>query len=316
MNRFGRLAKPALLTVLAVFLLAANLMAFGNSNVAYATGNKNKDKDHKVKVCHVPPGNPGNAHVIEVDWSAWKNGHTPHNSHNLDFLVDENHPCPPSQPTPTPTPTTKPDCHKHPKPECKPTPTPKPTPTDCPKPTPTPEPEPTPTTKPEPTPTPQPEVTPTPTPEEPAPQPCIGCGGWPGAPVCDSAKPDAPVLLSINRQGTSATLSWTAVEQATHYSILYGLNPGEYIYGVVNTGNVTSYTINELDPNTKYYFTVRAVNNCMPSDDASGIGGGQVLGATTMAATGNAALLYLSLSAGVLFSIISLFFFRFSRRVA
>lgn len=38
----------------------------------------------KYDVCHVPPGNPDNAHIINVDASAWDNGHTPHNYHELD----------------------------------------------------------------------------------------------------------------------------------------------------------------------------------------------------------------------------------------
>lgn len=41
--------------------------------------------DHlKYDVCHVPPGNPANAHIISVDAHAWDSGHTPHNSHALD----------------------------------------------------------------------------------------------------------------------------------------------------------------------------------------------------------------------------------------
>ncbi len=39
--------------------------------------------DHKVWICHVPPGNPGNAHAIYVDQNGW-NGH---DQHSLDFLL-------------------------------------------------------------------------------------------------------------------------------------------------------------------------------------------------------------------------------------
>lgn len=60
---------------------------------------------HKIDICHVPPGNPENAHVIEVDIHAWENGHTPHNAHNMDFIVDESNTCPPeAEATPTRTP--------------------------------------------------------------------------------------------------------------------------------------------------------------------------------------------------------------------
>ncbi len=27
-------------------------------------------RDHKVAICHVPPGNPSNAHTIEIDYHA------------------------------------------------------------------------------------------------------------------------------------------------------------------------------------------------------------------------------------------------------
>lgn len=114
----------------------------------------------------------------------------------------------------------------------------------------------------------------------------------PGAPVCNSVKPVAPVVTSIVRSGTSATITWTKVTEADHYVISYGTTPGSWLYGVPNTGNVTTFTINALDPNTRYYFVVRAVNNCMPSDESST---GQVLGAATgqvlgLANTGDSAL--------------------------
>jgi hypothetical protein len=32
--------------------------------------NKRNDGDHKVLICHIPPGNPDNAHTISVDESA------------------------------------------------------------------------------------------------------------------------------------------------------------------------------------------------------------------------------------------------------
>jgi len=113
--------------------------------------------------------------------------------------------------------------------------------------------------------------------------------GSTGAPVCNSDRPNAPVVTSIVKSGTTATISWTKVDIATHYTIAYGPAVGNYPYGVPNTGNVTSYTIGSLDPNTQYYFVVYAVNDCMPSLPSSG---GQVLGASTanvlgLAATGN-----------------------------
>ncbi len=114
------------------------------------------------------------------------------------------------------------------------------------------------------------------------------------APVCDSAKPGTPTLLSVERQGSTAKLTWIAASQATHYTIAYGSNG--LPYGVPNTGNVTTFTIGSLDPNTQYQFVVRAVNNCTPGDwSTAPIGGGQVLG---LATTGNSTLLYTLLALG------------------
>ncbi len=101
-----------------------------------------------------------------------------------------------------------------------------------------------------------------------------------GAPQCNSDKPGTPILLSVNQNGSSATLTWSKADKATHYVISYGVVKGIYPYGVPNTGNVTSFTVNQLDPSKKYYFQVIAVNECMPGDPATE-GNGQVLGLAT-----------------------------------
>lgn len=129
-----------------------------------------------------------------------------------------------------------------------------------------------------------------------------------GAPVCDSAKPAAPSLTSVVRNGSSATLTWTKVNLADHYVISYGLTPGNWTFGVPNTGNVTTFTINGLDPNVQYFFAVRAVNNCMPSDESSS---GQVLGSATgqvlgLANTGNSVILVSLLFFGTLGLVLAL----------
>lgn len=152
---------------------------------------------------------------------------------------------------------------------------------------------------PTPTPTPTIEATPTPTPTlvEPTPTPTLppskdGGDGGPGEPwVCGASVPDAPTLLSATKRGSESDLSWTAVDLATHYAISYGLSSGNYIYGVDNTGNVTSFTVGGLDPAADYCFAVRAVNDCAPSglsnEICTGEVLGQVLGVTTLADTGD-----------------------------
>jgi len=168
-----------------------------------------------------------------------------------------------------------------------------------------------------------PEVTPTPTTVEeiPAPQPCNGCGGQPQAPSCGATKPSTPDLLGVVRHGTTADLSWTASVPVSYYSIVYGTQPDNFIYGAANIGNTTHYTVNGLNLGTTYYFSVRGVNDCMPSDP-SATSPGQVLGASTggqvlgLAFTGNSSLLYLLLSAGCVSLILSYISFRFAKSKA
>ena len=139
----------------------------------------------------------------------------------------------------------------------------------------------------------EPTSTPTPTPE-----PSNGDDGGDGspgeAPVCGAAVPGAPTLLSVT-PSTSVDLVWTAVSSATHYTIVYGPGSGNYIHGVPNTGNVTSFNVGGVGTGAGYCFAVRAVNDCAPGDLSNEIcvGGvlgaatGQVLGATTLAETGS-----------------------------
>lgn len=119
-----------------------------------------------------------------------------------------------------------------------------------------------------------------------------GAGGVGEAVVCTNTVPPAPTLLKVAPAGAGqVSLTWTAVNPITHYSISYGLLPGNYIYGVPNTGNTTSFTIGNLQPKVNYCFAVRAVNDCAPSslsnEKCSGGGVARVLGATVLGATGS-----------------------------
>jgi hypothetical protein len=118
-----------------------------------------------------------------------------------------------------------------------------------------------------------------------------------GAPICNAEKPGTPTLTSVYRNGSSATLTWTKADKATHYVISYGVISGIYPYGVPNTGNVTSYTVGALDVNKEYNFQVIAVNDCMPGDPSTQSGSGQVLG---LATTGSAQTILLFSLLGIL----------------
>ncbi len=52
-----------------------------------------KSQDHKITICHIPPGNVDNPQEITIDLHAWENGHTPHNAHADDFVVTADHQC-------------------------------------------------------------------------------------------------------------------------------------------------------------------------------------------------------------------------------
>lgn len=201
-------------------------------------------------------------------------------------------PTPTPKHTPIPTPTHKPKCTPTPIPTKPPKPTESPTPIIDPTPmvTPTVTPIETPMPTVTPTETPIPSATPTETPvpnvvptETPSPNPsCDNCGGGdgsPGATVCDSLKPQSPINFSVQRSGTTANLTWTEMDNTTHYSIVYGTQPGKYEYGVVNTGKTNHYTIDSLVAGKQYFFAISSVNNCMPSDLVTS---GQVLGAATV----------------------------------
>jgi hypothetical protein len=115
-------------------------------------------------------------------------------------------------------------------------------------------------------------------------------------------------------------LTWTASTPVTHYSISYGIKQGEYIYGAANVGNVNSYTVGSLTPGVQYYFSINAVNDCMPSDPSTSgqvlglsIGGAQVKG---LAFTGNSSLIYLLMFTGCAFLTLSLASNRFKGNVA
>ncbi len=92
-------------------LIVGLLLSTINQTVYASSQNTGGGGDHKVWICHVPPGNPGNARAINVDANGW-NGH---DNHAGDFQISgENDPrCggddeEESTKTPKPTKTSKP----------------------------------------------------------------------------------------------------------------------------------------------------------------------------------------------------------------
>ncbi|WP_338601855.1 fibronectin type III domain-containing protein [Sulfolobus tengchongensis] len=71
--------------------------------------------------------------------------------------------------------------------------------------------------------------------------------------------PLPPKIISYSAGNESVTLGWTPVKLATGYEIIYWNNNG--FNTSINVGNVTSYTIINLQDGMTYYFEVLAYNS-------------------------------------------------------
>jgi len=108
--------------------------------------------------------------------------------------------------------------------------------------------------------------------------------------VCSSQKPGVPtnIIATAGPGNGQVTLSWTAPSApVTDYSIIYSNDQSVQKWGVISTGDATSYVISQLPLSQTYYFWINAVNGCMPGGSASvalslvvGTGGQQVQIAT------------------------------------
>ncbi|MEK7110122.1 MAG: hypothetical protein AAB876_02775 [Patescibacteria group bacterium] len=90
----------------------------------------------------------------------------------------------------------------------------------------------------------------------------------PTTPTCSKEAPNhSPDLFQIDTTKNGAKLFFSPVNNAVdQYYIAYGFTQGDERFGVkFDKGyydGVIDYTINELAPNTNYYFKVRAGNGC------------------------------------------------------
>jgi hypothetical protein len=111
--------------------------------------------------------------------------------------------------------------------------------------------------------------TPTPTPSSSS----SSSSSMPEAPRCTDEKPSSfPYLFQADVANTKAVLHINpAGGSYNKYFIAFGTRwEGDEEYGVEfnqehSTGALT-YTINDLSPNTLYYFKTRAGNGCQPGD--------------------------------------------------
>jgi hypothetical protein len=94
-----------------------------------------------------------------------------------------------------------------------------------------------------------------------------------GLPSCNSEIPARPVLYQPNHpvfgvapKTGEVYLRWTKADRANKYQIFYGYSSRNYVYSVTDTGDVNDYTIKGLNPGMTYYFAIKAINGCRPSE--------------------------------------------------
>lgn len=87
-----------------------------------------------------------------------------------------------------------------------------------------------------------------------------------GPEVCSKSVPAKPWLyLAKYVKSGEVELKWDKVNDASSWTVAYGVQPGKYIYGISNFGDSNSRSINIKSlPAGKYYFAVKANNGCMP----------------------------------------------------
>jgi hypothetical protein len=74
-----------------------------------------------------------------------------------------------------------------------------------------------------------------------------------------SGPPTAPVLYVPSPSNQAVRLSWSPVEGATGYKIIFGTEPDQYP-STIDAGGLTAYTITTLTNGKEYHFAVIATN--------------------------------------------------------
>jgi len=111
------------------------------------------------------------------------------------------------------------------------------------------------------------------------------CGS--GVSFCTSTTPSgkAPWIYEASASsGSSITLKFVNWQTPTdHFALEYGTSPDNYQFGSLDIGGngTTSYTVNYLNPNTTYYFRIRADNGCATGSSSNEISA-RTLGTSTI----------------------------------
>ena len=105
--------------------------------------------------------------------------------------------------------------------------------------------------------------------------------GW-AAPLCTAEKPAKAWLYRVKSLGKGQyQLFWDKADRATSWTIGFGTQSGKYIYGLNSFGDSQSRNlIVNTYSNKKFYFVVKANNDCMPGEWSNEWGAGTVVGGT------------------------------------
>jgi DNA-binding beta-propeller fold protein YncE len=116
------------------------------------------------------------------------------------------------------------------------------------------------------TPTPSPTATPTPTPAAVTSNSSNSSPGVAGTGACTAFSPKGSVdLFQIDVQANSALLSFAPTGESDGYAIYYGRANGPEEYGTsfdLKSSGAVQYRINDLRPNTSYWFEVAGYRSC------------------------------------------------------
>lgn len=92
-------------------------------------------------------------------------------------------------------------------------------------------------------------------------------------PTCSKEKPSQVVLYEPNHallpRATGVgeiRLNWLKTAKANKYTVGFGVNSGNYIYGASDVGDTDHFIVRFLAPGKRYFFAVRGVNDCKPGD--------------------------------------------------
>lgn len=92
----------------------------------------------------------------------------------------------------------------------------------------------------------------------------ISVAKWPSKLV---TKPAVPTIYKAEILAESMRLTWGAIENVSHYTIVYGKEPNNLNQEITVKGNlVHSFEVKNLDKNSIYYFKINAQNHSGVSD--------------------------------------------------